>query len=105
MALTVGQCLTDPVTGMAGAVFNAMVARGATALGFAPGAFTAGTPARASLAALVETICTGIVQSIVSDAVVTTNVSGGGLQRYDDDGVTKDTEGPLTTQQLGGSIS
>ena len=107
MTLAAGQCTTDPVTGLAGAIFDKLVLKGTSTLGFASTAFTEGQATRNAVAAMVEACAEGIVAYVTANAVVTTNVSGGGLQRYEYElgsGLIP-TSAPSSTQPLGGTIS
>lgn len=105
--IVIGQCSAEPVTGVCGEVFAQMQAVGATALGMHPDALSATpNPLRSMLAAQIQCYCTGIMNHLINNAVVTTQISGGGLQQYVNNvGSTVPTLAPTTTQQLGGSIT
>jgi len=107
VTITIGQCATEPVTGAAGEVFAAMQAEGHAALGMHPDALSSTPNAiRSMLAAQIKCYCQGILTHLINNGVVTTNVSGGGLQRYVNNvGATVDCVAPATTQQLGGTIT
>lgn len=81
MAMTAGQCTANPVTGAAGRVFTKMQAKGAATLGFNATAFTAGTPSRDALAAMVECLVEGILEEIAANGEAYITNSKGGLQR------------------------
>lgn len=96
MALLVGQCLVDPVTGMAGRMFAAAAAAG-PASGLSPDAFTEGTAARASLAAFLTAIATGVVEEVQTNGKAVVKTSDRALQQY---GAGIETEGPYEKKTL-----
>lgn len=102
MAMVVGQAHTDPVSGMAGRIYNAMTA--ATDAGLASAATTPGTPARNSLASLCEAIATGVIAEIQANATVLVKPTDSGLQ-LDNTAGNPYTLAPLTTRTLpGGAV-
>ncbi len=67
MALVVGQCTVNPVTGMAGRIFTRLQTTGASILGMQASAFTEGSDARNALAGLIEAIAKGVVDEIAAN--------------------------------------
>lgn len=76
MPISIGQCRTDPPTGISARAFDAFVARGAYN-GALPSVYTPATAPRDMLAALLESAAAAIYDTIKVDASFTVTVPKG----------------------------
>lgn len=73
MPIDIGQCRTDPPTGISARAYNAFVLRGAYN-GVLPSAYTPGSAPRDMLAAVLESAAAAIYDTIKVDAVFSVTV-------------------------------
>lgn len=95
MAMSVGQAHTDPVSGLAGRIWTALLAASDSGLS---SPLTANQ--RNALAAMCEAIAAGVIAELQANATVTIHTTDAGLQTSAAAGVA--TTGPAANKTLPG---